>query len=51
MCTYDIPALRVRRPETRLTVYWALSYQSDTKFQATRATTFDEKTHFEVNNV
>ena len=24
-CTYHFPALRVRRPETRLTVYWVLS--------------------------
>ena len=25
-CTYDFPALRVRRSETRLTVYWALPW-------------------------
>ena len=50
-CTYDFPALRDRRPETRLTVYWALLCQSDSKFQSKGAATFGGKTHFEVNNV
>ena len=50
-CNYDFPALRVRRSETRLTVYWALRYQSDSKFQGKGAATFGKKTHVKTKNV
>ena len=46
-----LPTLRVRRPETRLTVYWALQYQSGSKFQSKRAATFGKNTLFVASNV
>ena len=49
-CTYDFPALRVRRTETRLTVYWASQYQNHSKPPSKEPATFGEKHHFKVNN-
>ena len=46
-----LPTLRVGRPETRLTVYWALQYWCGNNALAKGAATFGEKTHFEVNNI
>ena len=46
--TYDFSALRVRRTETRLTVYWASQYQNHSKPSSKRPATFDKKHHFKV---
>ena len=43
-----VPAIRVRRPETRLTVYWASQYQINSKAASKRAATFGEISHFKV---
>ena len=45
VCAYDFLALRVRRTETRLTVYWASQYQNHSKPQPKGPATFDKKQH------